>query len=287
VADGNPRLAALWAYNFAQFLFGKAARSGARQWVEFARELDPAGYGSRPEPQRLLGGIAWFEGAMAESVEAYRSAVDAGGLEAAGSQLADSLMHVGRFQEARELIAQVLHAGPNSWRDYFVDAILDELVEHLHLDRQARREYPPEGTVLSGRRLEELERYLIDGDALNPAVWLARCLEHPIERLTTLMAGAYLSGKALLMAAAVHGMLHVLNDPTSVEDNLELLAWFLHDNPEVRDLLLSEDAPTCDDAERDLINELGLRSLEITPSPPGVQFVDENNIVIDANEVVD
>lgn len=285
--NGQPSLAAFWAYNFAQFLYDKKARSDARVWIELALELDPTGYGSRPEPQRLLGGVAWFEGTMDESVEAYSAAVAMGGLEAAGSQLADSLMHAGRYNEAREVITQVLNAEPTNWRDYFVDAIVEELVEHLHLEHQERREYPPVGTVISGRPLAELETFLVDGDALNPSVWLARCLEHPIERLTTLMAGGFLSGNSLVMTMAVHGMLHEIDGLASTDNVLELLAWLLRDKPEVKELLLSEDAPRCDDVERERINELSLRSLEIVPSPPGVQFVDENNTVLDVDATTD
>ena len=157
------RRAAFWAYNYAQFLFHKSARGDAREWVERALDLDPDGYGSRPEPQRLLGAIAWFRGDMAGSVDAYRAAVQRGGLEAAGSQLADSLMHAGLHQEAREILGEVLTAGSDNWRDWFVEAVLDELVDHLNLPRQVRRDFPPEGTVLTGRTTAELETFLKRG----------------------------------------------------------------------------------------------------------------------------
>jgi hypothetical protein len=240
--------------------------------------MDPAGYGSRPEPQRLLGAIAWFAGDMSGSVQAYRAAVDKGGLEAAGSALADSLMHAGLHVEARSIVSQVLTAGSDNWREWFVEAILDELIDHLDLPQQTRRDYPPEGTVLTGRTVEELERYLKDGYALNEYVWLTRCLQHPVERLATLMAGAYLSGHRFLMAAAVAGMISAIEEQGALDASSDNLARLFSDNPEVLAELLSDDFPL-DQALRELIKEFGLRSLELAPQIPGVQLVDENNIV--------
>jgi len=274
----EPERAAFWAYNFAQFLFAKKARDDARDWIDRAIELDPDGYGARPEPRRLLGAIAWFAGDMPASVDAYQSAVEIGGLQAAGSALADSLMHAGRHLEAREVISQVLEAGSDNWRDWFVDAILDELVEHLDLPEQVRRDYPPVGTVLTDRTIEELNDFLTRGYALNEYVWLVRCLQHPIERLTTLMAGAYLSGNGLLMATAVHGVVHAIVDQGTLESASDRLVELLADKPDVRGLLLS-DQPPVEESIREVIHELALRSHELRPDAPGVQLVDENNIV--------
>ncbi len=97
------------------------------------------------------------------------------------------------------------------------------------------------------------------------------------------MTGAFLSSDPFLMAMALHGMLHAMNDLASDEDALDLLARLLHDNQKAKDVLLSEHVPRCDNVEEDLISELALRSLEITPRPPGAQLVDENNIVLDAD----
>lgn len=281
VAESAQARAAFWAYNYAQFLYGKEARSDAQQWIERALELDPSGYGRRPEPRRLLGGIAWFAGDMPKSVEAYRAAVELGGLQAAGSQLADGLMHAGRYAEARSYVRLVLEAGTDNWRDWFVDAVLEELVENLHLPRQDRRDFPSEGTVLSGRALAELEHYLVEGNALNPHVWLALCLEHPVERVTTLMAGAFLSDEPVLMAMTVHEMLHRVPASPNRDADEELLVRLFCDKPEVKRILLSEDAPQCNEFEATLLNELALRSLEVAPQLPGVNLVDENNIVLD------
>ena len=278
VGRGEPSRAAFWAYNYAQVLFEKRAREDARVWVQRALDLDPAGYGSRPEPQRLLGAIAWFAGDMSGSVRAYRAAVDKGGLEAAGSALADSLMHAGLHDEARGIVSQVLTAGSDNWRDWFVEAILDELIDHLDLPQQARRDYPPEGTVLTGRTVEELEKYLKDGYALNEYVWLARCLEHPVERLTTLMTGAYLSGHPFLMAAAVAGMIGEIDEQGALGPASDNLARLFIDRPDVLAELLSDDFPM-DEPLRELAKELGLRSLELAPHVAGVQLVNENNIV--------
>jgi tetratricopeptide (TPR) repeat protein len=275
----QPRQAAFWAYNFAQFLFAKEAREDAREWVERAVALDPNGYGSRPEPDRLLGAIAWFRGDMTASIEAYRAAVQKGGLEAPGSALADSLMHAGRHEEAREIIAAVLRAGSDNWRDWFVEAILDELIDHLGLPRQVRRDFPPIGTVLTDRSLEELETFLKDGYALNEFVWLTRSLQHPVERLTTLMAGAYLAKHPLLMAMAIHGIIVVIQEEGALDAARDRLVRLLSDTPEARSLLLSDEAPV-DAGIRDLVHELALRSLELAPDVPGVQLVDENNIVL-------
>lgn len=278
IVRGEPERAAFWAYNYAQFLFSTEARSDARIWVERAVDLDPAGYGARPEPQRLLGAIAWFMGDMAGSVDAYRAAVERGGLEAAGSALADSLMHAGLYQEAREVLVQVHEAGSDNWRDWFVEAILDELIDHLNLPEQVRRDFPPEGTVLTGRTTEELDTLLKKGYALNEFVWLARCLQHPIERLTTLMAGAYLSSHPFLMAAAIGGMIVEIEEQGALEASSDRLVSLLSDNAEARAELLSEEMPL-DDSIRGLVQELALRSLEHMPDLPGVQLVDANNIV--------
>lgn len=286
IARDEPGQAAFWAYNFAQLLFAKKAREDAREWVERAVELDPNGYGSRPEPDRLLGAIAWFRGDMTASVEAYRAAVEKGGLEAAGSALADSLMHAGLHEEAREVIAKVLQAGSDNWRDWFVEAILDELIDHLALPKQVRRDFPPTGTVLTGRSLEELETFLKDGYALNEFVWLARSLQHPFERLNTLMAGAYLSNHPLLMAAAIQGMIFEIEEQGALEVSSDRLARLLSDMPEARSVLLSDEVPV-DESIRDLVHELALRSLELVPDVPGVQLVDENNIVLPAQPASD
>ena len=283
---GNSHLAARWAYNFAQFLFTKEARADARMWIKRALRLDPAGYGSRPEPQRLLAGISWFEDDFEASVAAYRRAVELGGIEAAGAQLADSLMYAGHYSEAHDVIGQVMERKPSTWRDIFVDAILTEVVEHLGIDDQHRKLGTPEGTVLTGLTLAEIEQLLIDGDALDRSVWNARCREHPLERATTIAAGAFLSEEPVLMAMAVHLALHDLDDQGLDEESRELFAHLLHDNPKVLDVLLSDDAPTCDAVEADLLQELGLRSLEITTQPPGVQLVSEYNIVVDHDEEV-
>lgn len=274
---GEPTTAAFWAYNYAQLLFEKNAREDARQWIQRALDLDPKGYGSRPEPQRLLGAIAWFAGDISGSVDAYRSAVDKGGLPAAGSALADSLMHAGRYEDALSIISQVLEAGSDNWRDWFVHAIVTELVEHLGLTRQARRHHPPEGTVLSGRSLEELEEYLKNGDALNQSVWLARCLEHPVERLTTAMSCAYLSGQTILFAGAAVGMIIAFHEEGTLDEARDNLARFFADYPDVLTDMLSADFPL-DDEIGDLVKDLGVRSLELMPRFPGVQLVDENNI---------
>lgn len=278
LARGESSQAAFWAYNYAQVLFEKKAHEEARLWVQQALDLDPAGYGSRPEPQRLLGAIAWFTGDMPGSVRAYQTAVDKGGLEAAGAALADSLMHAGRYIEAREIVSQVLIAGSDNWRDWFVDAILDELIEHLDLAHQVRRDYPPQGTTLSGRTIDELEAFLRDGYALNEHVWLARCLQHPVDRLQTLMAGAYLSGHPFLMAGATTGLILELDKHGALEVASDNLARLFADKPEVLAELLSDDFPI-DESLRELVKELGLRSLELAPRFPGVQLVDENNIV--------
>lgn len=277
---GEPSTAAFWAYNYAQLLFAKKARDDARQWVQRALDLDPKGYGSRPEPQRLLGAIAWFAGDMSESVDAYRTAVAKGGLEAAGSALADSLMHAGLHTEARDIVSQVLTAGSDNWRDWFVDAILTEFVDHLDLPQQARRDYPPMGTDLSGRTVEELDEYLKNGYALNEFVWLAKCVEHPVDRLTTLMCGAYLnlSEYPFLMAGAVAGMIEAFDEQGELDEVSDNLAQLFFDHPEVRAVLVANVIPLKDEL-RDFVKELGLRSLELTPRPPGVQLVDENNIV--------
>lgn len=274
----EPSTAAFWAYNYAQLLFAKKAHASARHWIQRALNLDPTGYGSRPEPSRLLGAIAWFEGDMSGSVDAYRTAVDKGGLQAAGSALSDSLMHAGLYVEARRIVSQVLEAGSDNWRDWFVDAVVSELVEHLQLSRQERRHYPPEGTVLSGRTIEELEEYLKNGDALSQFVWLARCLEHPVERLTTLMSGAYLSENSFLLAGAVAGMIMAFYEEGELDVANDNLVRLLGDCPDVLTELLSDAFPV-DDEIRDLVKDLGLRSLELTPRVPGIQLVDENNIV--------
>jgi tetratricopeptide (TPR) repeat protein len=274
----DPGRAAFWAYNYAQFLYGKHVRDDARKWVVRAIELDPGGYGARPEPQRLLGGIAWFAADMPGAVKAYQAAVEKGGLKAAGSQLADSLMYAGRFTEARDVLRQVLDSNSDNWRDWFIEAILDELIVHLDLPHQVRRNFPPEGTVLSGRSKDQLEKYLIEGDALNQYVWLARCLQHPIERLTTLMTGAFLSSHPFLMAGAVEGMIYELHEAGSLDAASDNLARLLSDNPETRAVLLSDEMPT-EESVRKVLNELALRSLELMPAVPGVQLVDENNIV--------
>lgn len=274
---GSPQEAAFWAYNFAQLLFQKEEREGARGWIRRALDLDPGGYGSRPEPHRLLGAIAWFGGKMLESVAAYRAAVEIGGIQVAGSALADSLMHAGLYMEARQVISRVLDGGSDNWRDWFVQAIVTELVDDLGLPEQVRRDYPAEGTVLSGRTLPELEEFLKSGDGLNGDVWLARCLEHPVERLTTLMAGAFLSDYPPLMAVAVVEMIAVNNAEGGFEGVRDNLSRLLHDQPEVLAVLRSAELPLLGVAE--LVEELGLRSLELEPRLPGVQLVDENNIV--------
>lgn len=280
--QGDYRIAARLAYNFAQFLYHKEARHEARRWIKSALELDPAGYGARPEPYRLLGGVAWFDADMPSAVDSYEQAVALGGLEAAGSQLADSLMYAGRYAEARSIIAQVLSTDISNWRDVFVDAILDEIVEHLGVEFQDRTEAPATGTPLSGLSRKTLDAYLVTGDALNASVWAAICLEHSPVRVTTLMTGAFLTDIDTLMAAAVHQILHSI-EPDD-ETWRDTLAALFKDNPVVRDILTSEDVPTCDAVERDFIDEIATRSFGLESPPPGLQMVDENNIVIELLE---
>lgn len=279
IARGEPERAAFWAYNFGQFLFAKKAREEAAGWINRAVDLDPNGYGSRPEPERLLAAIAWFRGDMTASVEAYRAAVEKGGLEVAGSALADSLMHAGLHEEAREVISKVLKSGSDNWKDWFVAAILDELIDNLHLPTQTRRDFPPAGTVLTGRSLTELENFLREGYALNDSVWLARCLQHPFHRLSTLMTGAYLTSHPALMAAAIQGLIIELQVQDQIEASSDRLVQLLADMPDARSDLRSRAMPA-DKSTQELIEELSQRSLELIPSVPGVQFVDENNIVL-------
>jgi hypothetical protein len=63
-------------------------------------------------------------------------------------------------------------------------------------------------------------------------------------------------------------------------DNVLFLARVLRDNPEAKDALLSDQVPYCDDAEQTLAKEIALRSLEMIDRPPGVQLVDENNVIL-------
>ena len=92
------------------------------------------------------------------------------------------------------------------------------------------------------------------------------------------MAGAYLSNHPFLMAAAIQGMILEIEDQGALEASGEMLARLLSDNPEARSELLSDQMPL-DDSTSELVQELALRSLELVPRIPGVQLVDENNIV--------
>jgi tetratricopeptide (TPR) repeat protein len=279
----EPEVAARWSYNFAQFLFERKHREDARSWVERALQLDPDGYGRRPEPHRLLGAISWFANDYDGSAEAYRVAVDVGGIGAAGSRLADSLMHAGRYREARDIIQTVFDHGSTNWRDAFVAAILDEIVEHLRLDVQTRREYPPVGTVLP-RRQKKLQRLLIDGDALNGSVWTALCLRPGGARLTTGMAAAFLSSEPVLMALAVRGMIHSHVHGGGEDDDLkEMLSRLLFDSPNALKALLDMTTPMGDDEEAAVLNEVIMRSMERIPDPPGIQFVDQYNVPLEAD----
>lgn len=283
VERDEPKLAARWSYNFAQFLFERKHRQDARLWVERAIQIDPKGYGKRPEPHRLLGAISWFAKDYEGSAEAYRTAVRVGGIGAAGSRLADSLMHAGRYREARDVIREVFDHGSTNWRDAFVAAILEEVVEHLHLDVQTRREYPPVGTVLP-RQQKRLKRLLIDGDALNGSVWTALCLRPGGARLTTGMAAAFLSSEPVLMAMAVRGMIHShLHGGGDDDDLKEMLSRLLFDNPKVLKALLDMNAPMGDQKETAVLNEAIMRSMERIPDPPGIQFVDQYNVPLEVD----
>lgn len=281
VERDEPEVAARWSYNFAQFLFERKYREDARPWVVRALQLDPEGYGKRPEPHRLLGAISWFAGDFDGSAKAYRTAVEVGGIDVAGSRLADSLMHAGRYREARDVIQEVLKHGSTNWRDTFVAAILDEIVEHLRLDVQTRREYPPVGTLLP-RRQKKLQRLLIEGDALNGSVWTALCLRRKGARLTMGMSAAFLTSEPVLMAMAVREIIHAHVHGGGEDDDLkEMLSALLFDTPKVREVLLDMNAPMGDEKEAALLNEAIMRSMERTPDPPGFQLVDQYNVPLE------
>ena len=278
-AEDEPHLAARWSYNFAQFAYAMHDRDSAAAWVQRAMALSPESYGSRPEPHQLLGGTAWFNEDYATSATHYEKAVELAGLSMAGSQWADALMHAGKYSQAIDVIRSVLEEGTSNWRDLFVEAILTEAVDYLHVSSQVRRQSPREGTNLSVLSTEKLTRHLVDGDVLNGSVWLALAIKRgPSQRQTQLSAAAFVSGEPYLFALAVMSCLH---DPD--EELIDLLAQMLHDEPKVRDLLLEtrQSAPPAHAAALDTVVS---RSFEIVGSPPGFQFVTEFNIVIDEPE---
>ncbi|MEV7396388.1 DUF4365 domain-containing protein [Aeromicrobium sp. NPDC092404] len=281
-ADDQPQLAARWSYNFAQFQYAMHDRVSAALWVQRAIALSPEGYGSRPEPQQLLGGAAWFNEDFENSAIHYERAVELAGLSKAGSQWADALMYAGEYRQALDVIRSVLNEGTSNWRDLFVEAILTEAVEHLRVSSQARRQSPPEGTNLSALSTKKLTRHLRDGDVLQGFVWLALTNKRGYrQRPTQLSAAAFLSGEPDLFAIAVMSYLH---DPD--EGLIDLLAQMLHDEPNVRDLLLAtrQSVPPAHAAGLDAVIS---RSFEIVGSPPGFQFVTEFNIVIEDPESAD
>lgn len=278
----DSKTAARWSYNFAQFLFEQKHRDQARPWVERALQLDPDGYGRRPEPHRLLGAISWFADDFEESADAYETAVEVGGFGAAGSNLADCLMHAGRYGDAHKVIDEVFKHGSTNWRDNFVLAILDEIVNHIGLKVQSRKQFPPPGTVLP-RRQKKLQNLLIEGDALNSSIWTALCLHPRGAWLTTGMAAAFLSSEPLLMALAVREIIH--SHPADGVDQDELktmLSQLLFDSPKVVQALLDMGTPmnTKDDAA--LLDEIIMLSMERIPDPPGMQLVDEYNVPLEA-----
>lgn len=221
---------------------------------------------------------------MNAAVEHYKAAVETGGLRAAGSQLADSLMHAGEHQQARDVLQGVLAAGSENWRDWFVDALLEELVGHLGLpQQQQRRDYPPEETILSVHTVAELEDFLRDGHALNQYVWLTLCLKHPVQRMTTLMAGAFLSQHPFVMAAAINVLIIELQDQNLLDESTDRLIDLLNDAPEARNEILSGAFPIDADI-KEVVQELALRGFERPPKPPGVQLIDADNIPLPVEE---
>ena len=272
----QPHVAARWAYSYAQLVYELGDRQDAAAWVERAILLNPEGYGQRPEPQKLLGGIAWFADEFEGATRAYQRAVDLGGIDAAGSQLADSLMHAGRFADGLEVIREVLEEGSKNWRDIFVEATLSEIVEELGVQSQQRRLSPPEGTKLTGLSAEELVHHLVAGDALGGAVWLALSRERAPTRITEIAAAAFVSGDPGLFALAVLAGLH---EPAA--DLMARFARLLHDEPEVRQCLVDLAETDVPGVHSDAVAELISRSFEIAETPPGVTFVSEFNIPID------
>lgn len=274
IASGDRHVAARWQYNFAQLLYELGDKNEAADWVESAMELDPTGYGARPEPHRLIGGAAWFRQDYEESAQFYRRAVDLGGLRLTGSRLADSLMHAGKYAEAAGIIARVLELGSDNWRDVFVDAILSEVVDHLGVTDQARELSPPEGTRLTGLSPVELESHLVAGDALASGLWLALTQARPFERVTEVFTVAFLTNDPERFALAALAGLH---EP--VDGDINLFAHMLHDVPEARACLIEmRDLAEAGDP-REALDEAIARSQEFEDPPPGIQFVTEFNTV--------
>ncbi len=158
-------------------------------------ENDPDGYGKTWQPYMTLGGIEWHGGRHEAALEHYRRAQANGAtMREIGSQLCDTLMHVGAYAEAQALSKELMAEGPNEWRDVFLEAILYELVDELGLKQQRRRQrrHGEYSIRVTRKAARAAWRHIRKRDALDRLSW--DVLGHSIDkrsRFTSILATAY------------------------------------------------------------------------------------------------
>lgn len=182
-------------------------------------ENDPDGYGMTWQPYKTLGGIEWHGGRYQAALDHYRRAQQYGAtMQDIGSQLCDTLMHLGAYAEAQVISNQLMSDGANEWGDVFREAILHELVNELRLEEQERlpREQGEVTIRVSRKSARRAWRHIRKQDALDSISWAV--LGQRIRRrtrFTSIMASAYFG---LSVSAWLALSMHAATCPHDAQD---------------------------------------------------------------------